>query len=157
MDEQTNSQINSGTSTKLIIPVVVAALVIFGLIGVFAYQKMNTKNVVVTPSVTPAMTKAPTYKDGTYKAVGDYVSPGGPREIDLSLTLKDGIVTASTFEGHATDPNSMRFQGEFKDGYKQFVVGKNIDEISITKVSGSSLTPKGFNDALEKIKTEAKA
>ncbi len=37
------------------------------------------------------------------------------------------------------------------------VVGKKIDEVQLTKVAGSSLTPKGFMDALEKVKTEAKA
>ena len=37
------------------------------------------------------------------------------------------------------------------------VVGKNIDEVAITKVAGSSLTPKGFTDALEKIKADAKS
>lgn len=61
------------------------------------------------------------------------------------------------FEGLATDPNSKRFQGEFADGYKAQVIGKPIAEVFLTKVSGSSLTPKGFNDAVEKIKSEAKA
>jgi hypothetical protein len=41
--------------------------------------------------------------------------------------------------------------------YKQYVVGKKIDEVQLTKVSGSSLTPQGFNDALAKIKAEAKS
>jgi hypothetical protein len=37
------------------------------------------------------------------------------------------------------------------------VVGKNISELQLTKVSGSSLTPQGFMDALEKIKAEAQS
>ncbi len=97
------------------------------------------------------------YQDGTYQATGKYISPGGEREIAVSVTLKDGVVTDSTFEGFATDPASKRFQGEFAEGFKPLVVGKNIDELNLQKVSGSSLTPKGFMDALESIKTQAQS
>jgi hypothetical protein len=34
-------------------------------------------------------------------------------------------------------------------------VGKNIDELNVSKVAGSSLTSGGFNQAVEKIKQEA--
>jgi hypothetical protein len=36
------------------------------------------------------------------------------------------------------------------------VVGKNIDEVNLGKVSGSSLTPIGFNNAIEDIRSQAK-
>ncbi len=146
----------------IIIPIVIAAVVILGVAGVFAYQKMNDQvgdQMAAEPTPEAKISEVPAtseYKDGTYKAVGNYVSPGGPREVNLTLTLKDGVVTDSVFQGLATDPTSKRFQGEFTEGYKPMVVGKNIDAIAITKVSGSSLTPKGFTDALEKIKVEAK-
>lgn len=100
---------------------------------------------------------AKNYQDGTYQATGKYISPGGEREIAISITLKDGVVTESTFEGFASDPASKRFQGEFAEGFKPLVVGKNIDELNLQKVSGSSLTPKGFMDALESIKTQAQS
>ncbi|KXK09170.1 MAG: hypothetical protein UZ21_OP11001000228 [Microgenomates bacterium OLB22] len=48
-------------------------------------------------------------------------------------------------------------QGLFAEGYKTQVVGKSIDELKLDVVNGSSLTPKGFEDALQKIKTEAAA
>jgi len=35
------------------------------------------------------------------------------------------------------------------------VIGKSIDDIRLDKMAGSSLTTKGFNAALEKIKIEA--
>lgn len=50
---------------------------------------------------------------------------------------------------------SARFQDLFAQNYKPLVIGKNIDEVQLGKVSGSSLTPMGFNDALAKIKTQA--
>jgi hypothetical protein len=46
-------------------------------------------------------------------------------------------------------------QGKFKEGFEEAVVGKPLDEIALTVVNGSSLTPKGFMDALTKVKLEA--
>lgn len=108
-----------------------------------------------TPSTTPEVMVS-TYKDGVYDVEGLYVSPGGEESIGVKLIIKDGVVTESDVTEKATRPISVKFQKQFKEGYKQFVVGKKLDEIALDKVSGSSLTPKGFNDALEKIKTSAK-
>ncbi len=96
------------------------------------------------------------YKDGTYSATGNYVSPAGQEEVEVELTLADGVIEDVTFTGKATNEKSVFMQGVFSDNYKALVQGKNIDEVQLDKVSGSSLTPKGFMDALDKIKTEAK-
>lgn len=121
-----------------------------------------TSMITVVPTITSLPTTSSTttvgsYKDGVYRVVGDYASPAGAEHIDVNLTLKDGIVTAAEVTPQATVPLSLRFQDQFVGGYKAYVIGKKIDEISITKVSGSSLTPKGFADALAKIKAQAKA
>ena len=97
------------------------------------------------------------YRDGTYEAVGNYVSPGGSEELGVKVTLKNDVITDSSVTPHATRPNSVTFQGIFTENYKSFVIGKNIDEVHLTKVSGSSLAPGGFNDALDKIKSQAKS
>lgn len=97
------------------------------------------------------------YKDGTYAATGEYRSPGGNDEIKISLTLKDGIITAATYEGMAKMGKSKDFQAKFGAGYETAVVGKSIDSLSLGVINGSSLTPKGFMDAVAKIKAEAKA
>ena len=97
------------------------------------------------------------YADGTFTAKGEYTSPGGPEEVNVSLTLKDGIVSAAAFEGLATRPKSVKLQGQFAEGYAELVVGKSIDTIALTIVNGSSLTPIGFMDAIAKIKAEASA
>lgn len=121
-----------------------------------------TSAMVAMPSVTgmPTATSSTTlgtYKDGMYRVVGNYTSPGGPEHLDVNLTLKDGVVTAAEVTPQAILPMSQRYQAQFINGYKEFVIGKKIDAISIGKVSGSSLTPKGFADALAKIKSQAKA
>jgi hypothetical protein len=95
------------------------------------------------------------YKDGTYSATGNYVSPNGPESIDITLVLKDDVIISTTFKSNATHAVSMKMQGLFSQGFNTLVVGKNIDEVSLTVVNGSSLTPKGFMDALSKIKLEA--
>ena len=59
--------------------------------------------------------------------------------------------------GKATSGNALRYQTEFEDGIGAEVIGKNIDELSVDKVAGSSLTSDGFNAALEKIKADAVA
>jgi uncharacterized protein with FMN-binding domain len=97
------------------------------------------------------------YKDGTYSATGSYMSPGGEDQIAISLTLTNDIITDVTATNMAGDHTSARFEDKFISGYKQYVVGKKISDVHLTKVSGSSLTPAGFNDALAQIKSQAKA
>jgi uncharacterized protein with FMN-binding domain len=108
-------------------------------------------------SPSAAITQASTYQDGTYTVEGDYVSPGGAEQLGVSVTLKNGVITESVVTPKAERPMSVHFQGIFVENYKPLVIGKSIDEVKLDKVSGSSLAPKGFNDAIEKIKAEAKA
>ena len=97
------------------------------------------------------------YKDGTYTAVGSYVSPGGPDQISVTLTISKDIVTDASVTPMPGDNTSAKYQGIFADNYKTYVVGQDISTLNLTKVSRSSLTPKGFDDALAKIKTQAQA
>jgi uncharacterized protein with FMN-binding domain len=166
------SQLSTPKNAPMIGLVAVAALVILAT-GVFAYQAKNktsapAQNIQQTPSTTqtsetPAATTAPTtppaqqsYKDGSYDVMGEYISPGGPEQIEVKMTLKEGTISAVDVISKTVRPQSKNFQNIFIANYKPMVLGKNIDEVQLTKVSGSSLTPKGFNDALQKIKSEAK-
>jgi hypothetical protein len=112
-------------------------------------------NVDVTATVHKVVTGS-VYKDGTYTAVGEYKSPAGAEEIGVTVTLKNDIIVDVTVEPKATVAISKRMQADFAANYKTLVVGKNIAEVKLTKVSGSSLTPAGFNDALVKIMAQAK-
>ena len=93
--------------------------------------------------------------DGTYSAIGDYVSPASDEKINVTITLKGGIITDAGFSGQTLNPTSRMMQSHFADGFKEQVVGKSIDSVSLIEVNGSSLVPKGFMDALEKIKLQA--
>ncbi len=95
------------------------------------------------------------YTDGTYSATGDYVSPAGPSQVTVDITIEDDSVTAVTVTPLATDPTSKGFQTQFASGIADVVVGRDIDTLDVSRVGGSSLTSGGFNDAVEKIKAEA--
>lgn len=95
------------------------------------------------------------YADGSYSATGSYLSPAGQEEIYVTLILDNGLISDADVEVRASNPTSKMMQTAFTQGFSGQVVGKNIDEVSLTVVNGSSLTPKGFMDALSKIKAEA--
>ena len=124
----------------------------------------NTPAVSASPSGTtaPAVTTTasatePEYKDGTYTASGSYNSPGGTQSISISVTLTGDKVTATSATAGATDHESSEYQSDFISGYQALVVGKSLDSLSLSRVSGSSLTSTGFNNAIATIKTQAKA
>ncbi|WP_154097577.1 hypothetical protein [Microbacterium testaceum] len=97
------------------------------------------------------------YKDGTYEATGQYATPESVETIDVTLTVAGDTVTAVEVTGDPQAAESKRYQGEFIGGIQSEVVGKKLDELSVSKVAGSSLTSGGFNKAVDTIKTEAKA
>lgn len=137
--------------------VVVLALIAY---GGYKYTKKDS-SAVMTSEVT-TLPESPvesnfTYKSGTYSAIGNYNSPGGAEEIDVKIILEDDVVVDAEVISKATRPRSVTMQGKFISGYEALVVGKKLDEVLLDKVSGSSLTPKGFNEAIEEIKLQAKA
>jgi uncharacterized protein with FMN-binding domain len=98
------------------------------------------------------------YTDGSYTADGDYVAPSGQESITVELTLEDDVVTAVTVTPHATGGTRQAgFQQQFAGGIASEVVGKDIDELKVSRVAGSSLTSSGFNAALDDIKRQALA
>ncbi len=101
-------------------------------------------------------TDADTYADGTYEATGSYANPGGESSVDVTLTVADNAVTEVEVAPGASG-TSLSYQQQFIAGIDQEVVGKSLNDIEVTKVSGSSLTSGGFNEALAQIKSEAAA
>lgn len=152
---------------RAIITVAVVVITIFAVLGtILLTKKKSNKNLAATnPSTdTGANQNSPsssatsgTFKDGTYTATGSYTSPGGNESITINVTLKDGVVTETSAVSGANDPTAKQHQNEFISGYKDQVVGKKIDVIKLSRVSGSSLTSQGFNSAIQQIKQQAQA
>ena len=114
-------------------------------------------SVTPPPPATTSKNYVTLYKNGTYSANGTYYSPGGQDEIAVTVTLANDIITDATVTSVSADHTSLRYQNKFISGYKQYVIGQNIKNLNLTVVSGSSLTPEGFNSALAKIKAQSKA
>jgi uncharacterized protein with FMN-binding domain len=98
---------------------------------------------------------AAVYKDGTYSASGSYQTPESTETITVSITLKNDVVTDVQVSGEPQRPESQQYQSQFVGGISDVVVGKDIDQLSVSRVAGSSLTSNGFNEALQQIKAEA--
>jgi len=150
-------------SALILLPIVLIGYFFFGKKETAVPETPNTDTPVnpdtagnTTTDSTPAPTAA-SYKDGVYKATGAYTSPAGPEEVPVTITLQNGNITAVTVEPMTKNEVSNKFQTGFSTNVKTIVIGKSIDEVNLDVVSGSSLTPKGFNDAIEKIKTQARS
>ncbi|MGR0159572.1 FMN-binding protein [Paenarthrobacter nitroguajacolicus] len=122
-----------------------------GQAGTSSPSSANTSS-----SAPVASTGASTYKDGTYSSDGTYTSPNGQETVGVELTLAADKVSAVNITVHPSNPNTKKFQGEFAGGIAAQIVGKDIDELNVSKVAGSSLTSGGFNEAVEQIKSQAK-
>lgn len=108
-------------------------------------------------TTTESDASATAYIDGTYTATGSYQTPETVEQIEVTITLAGDVVTAVEVTGDPQASESQRYQSEFIGGISDEVVGKNIDDLSVDRVAGSSLTSGGFNDALDEIKAEAAA
>lgn len=143
----------------------IAALIVIVLVGaatagVASISNNNESDVATSPASsrpTPntASSSDTTYKDGEYASQGSYITPGGRESIGLTVTLKDGIIADIELDQQASGGDTVIYQRKFASGYKAEVVGRNIDEVELSRVAGSSLTSNGFNNALEQIKTDA--
>ena len=143
------------TSLKKSVFVSIAGLSLAGsAAGCAPGQATGTPGTSAAPS---AAAGSASYKDGTYSADGNYVSPNGTETVGVTVTLAGGAVSDVQITQHPSNPNTRKFQGEFAGGIQSQIVGRNLNEIKVSKVAGSSLTSGGFNQAVEKIKSEARA
>lgn len=97
------------------------------------------------------------YEAGTYDAEGSYANPSGQSSVEVELTLAEGGAVEDVTVTPQASGTSLQFQEKFASGISEEIVGKNIDELDVGKVAGSSLTSGGFNEALEQIKADASA
>jgi uncharacterized protein with FMN-binding domain len=120
----------------------------------------STAAPATTSSQSSSTTSASTssgYKDGTYTATSDYYVPHGYEEIQVSLTLKNGIITDSSIQNSEGNGESAQYQEAFASRYKSYVTGKSISGLNLSYVAGASDTTQGFNDAVSQIQNQAKA
>ena len=117
----------------------------------------TTSTTTQTTAADSGSASTGSYTDGDYSGSGSYSNPGGTSKVEVKLTLAGGKITAIDVTPEAENPTSKQYQTQFAGGIADQVVGKSLDDIDVSKVAGSSLTSKGFNDAIDQIKAEASA
>ncbi|MDB5167098.1 MAG: Hep Hag family protein [Candidatus Saccharibacteria bacterium] len=166
------------TRTKIIGLIVIVLLTTVGTVGAAAYNARSTQQIAAsasqpnvvgsspssqtattssTPSTASSSSSA-TYKDGTYTANGSFYTPDGTEQIGVTLTLASNKITAVSIDSSSIySGTSAEYTDRFSSGISSVVVGKNIADVQVYRISGASLTPMGFNNALSAIENEAKA
>ncbi|MEJ7648731.1 MAG: FMN-binding protein [Nakamurella sp.] len=96
------------------------------------------------------------FRDGDYASTGRYLTPGGNESIEVTLRVRDGVITAATSRTEALSPTARQFQEQFRVAIAAQVVARPLSSVSVDVVAGASLTSSGFNDALTRIRTEAR-
>jgi len=108
------------------------------------------------PDTSAAAPETPDrYRDGEYTATGWYGSL--PSHHDVTLTITVDTVTAMEITTPAENETSLGYQERFADALPAEVVGRNIDDLQVDRLAGSSGCSEGFMDALAQIKDEAAA
>ena len=108
----------------------------------------------VTASTIGATDGSP-FRDGEYASTGRYLTPGGDESIEVTLRVRDGVITAATSRTEALSPTARQFQEQFRVAIAAQVVARPLSSVMVDVVAGASLTSSGFNDALARIRSEA--
>jgi len=109
----------------------------------------------LAPTSTPSAEPASGYRDGEYSARGWY--GGLPSHHDVTLTIENGAVTDVEITTPAEDETSLGYQERFAAALPDAIIGRDLDELAVDRLAGSSGCSEGFMDALAKIKQDAAA
>lgn len=115
-------------------------------------EELQTASVTFIPATSRGKGQ---YPDGTYETIGTYAPHGVKTELHVKVTLQDDAIIDVDANLGETNPLSRQITEKFKSGYKALVIGKPIQGLKLGAVSGSSLTPLGFNEALRNIERYA--
>lgn len=102
----------------------------------------------VTPEATPAETPAATAETTTQ--VVQYQSPGGRDEIEFTVTVENGVITAASAKPMATNDGSIYNQGNFVKALDT-VVGKSVAGFDVDVIGGASLTTAAFENFVQSL------
>lgn len=98
------------------------------------------------------------YKNGSYSTSVSYRVPSGVYEMGVDLSIQDDIITGVFIKKPAQrEENSEVYQSSFEQNINSEAIGKKIQDINLTRIGTSSITTKGFMEAVKKIQDQAKA
>jgi|GEM_PF-2932529 len=124
----------------------------------------SVSNIATITNSNPALsnqdqTATMVYQDGQYAAVGQYLSPGGRESLEVRISIKNDSIDSYNIAIKEANQTSQLYADFFNEGIDGKINGQKIDSLSssnINVVNGSSLTSKGFLEALNAIKNKAR-
>lgn len=122
-------------------------------------QSPSIPTTPTAPTTPTTPTNPSTYKAGSYSATAHYSVPHGEsNSITVSATVStDGAISDVTTKHQYSDRESSYYIESFDSLVQSSVVGKNIENISVGRIGGASLTSGAFSKALTQISTDAHA
>ena len=102
-------------------------------------------------SSSTSTNSAPVATSQSYSVDVSYNSPAGPHDITANVTLNGTEITNASIEHDVSNPVSRGYLSSFEEGILEAVEGKDINEVDLDSVNGSSLTAGAFNKAMEQI------
>jgi uncharacterized protein with FMN-binding domain len=117
----------------------------------------NSTPSTAAPAPDAAASAAPDadseFRDGEYSATGWY--GGLPSHHDVTLTIENDLIVDVEINTPAEDETSLGYQQRFVAALPDAVVGRDISDLTVDRLAGSSGCSEGFMDALAQIKEQA--
>ncbi len=106
------------------------------------------------PPTPQAVEAEPAGATGTFTAASSYSTGRSIHELDVTLTLDNGVVTAADIDYDGAGEPGTPILRSFNEAYETEVVGRDIDSIELSRVGGASWTSNAFNEAVDEIRAQ---
>lgn len=154
------------TTPKVVGGIILTAIVCIGIY--FIIVNMNSggsdtlsssdRQQAVTSTTSDASDLNIPTKDGQYSSTISYSVPeNGQNSISVKVTITSGKISDIEDSISYDSRESREYNDSFDSSIKGEVVGKKLDQISLSGVGGASLTTEAFMQALSEISTAAKS
>lgn len=130
-------------------------IILCGLVTFIAFKSnFETKipNNELNDGDKKSLSKSVANNNTTYQTTVNYEVPEKNQTLTLSLTLQNNIVINSVVT-QSMHGKSREYQEDFEKSYKVKIIGKNINDINLSRIGGASLTTNAFNQAINIIKS----
>lgn len=115
----------------------------------------TTKTNTITPTSIPTPTTVvETATNQTYSSYISYRVPRHIESIDVELTLDGTTITDYNVNYSMAEGESRQYQNSFAYAISSQIIGKDINNISLYRVGGASLTTGAFMQAVADIKNQ---